>query len=428
MNTLRGLRSLRFAVLLFALAPQTIADTFVIDDNGGPGVDFTAIQPAIDAASPGDVLLVRPGSYGWITLTKGLSILGEPNVFFGGGVVHDIPANEIAVLSDLRPSGSPPLLRVQTCLGTVIVQRVSAHFTVISSSDVRMLDVTGQGFPFGEVNFPAVFDDVGLASWRSRVEAVQSVFTGASYGFSEDWQIPGAAGVFVGGPGLDAGSLVHLALTSSYGGMGSKGLGPPSGRGGPAAVVGAGAPYDQVGCELVIAGGNAATMQGGNVWGPYFGEPILGGSALVAHDPRIRYSGVELLPGVGFDAVTPTIQTDDPSYVVTPGFADPTLGVSGNATPGSVVVFQIRAAYRSKAFLSFGRDPIVKPDGLAQIPQLVELIRGRKLGAIPFSGQLDCGWPIPANAAVGTLLVFQATVQLPNGEYRRTNSVPVIVR
>jgi hypothetical protein len=41
---------------------------------GGSGADFNDIQPAIDAASPGDIILVRPGTYNAFTLAKGVVV------------------------------------------------------------------------------------------------------------------------------------------------------------------------------------------------------------------------------------------------------------------------------------------------------------------------------------------------------------------
>ena len=44
-----------------ALSAQSV---LVVDDDGGAGVAFTDLQPAIDAASSGDTLLIKAGVYG----------------------------------------------------------------------------------------------------------------------------------------------------------------------------------------------------------------------------------------------------------------------------------------------------------------------------------------------------------------------------
>ncbi|MCI0585418.1 MAG: hypothetical protein L0323_01095 [Planctomycetes bacterium] len=60
-----------------ALPALLLQNIWVVDDNGGPGVNFTDIPPAIAAASDGDVLLVQPGTYSHFVLSgKGLRILG----------------------------------------------------------------------------------------------------------------------------------------------------------------------------------------------------------------------------------------------------------------------------------------------------------------------------------------------------------------
>ena len=56
------------------LTAQTV---WVVDDDGGPEVPFTDIQPAIQAAVAGDTILVRPGRYGTVALgTKTLPDMG----------------------------------------------------------------------------------------------------------------------------------------------------------------------------------------------------------------------------------------------------------------------------------------------------------------------------------------------------------------
>ncbi len=170
----------------------------------------------------------------------------------------------------------------------------------------------------------------------------------------------------------------------------------------------------------MIQGGPGGTYNGS--CSGAFGS--LGGIAIDAPSPEVVHSGAEIVPGVG--CLGPGAATS--GFVTTPGYADPTLGVNGSATPGGVLTFEITGHPRSKAFLNYGKTPIVGPASPGRIGALVDTIRGLKLGAIPVDGSIDRAFPIPSNATVGSLFVFQAVVVLPNGETRRTNSIPVIVR
>lgn len=49
---------------------------WTVDDSGG--ADFTSLQAAVDAAEPGDVLLIYSGSYGGVQLNKTLRLLRPP--------------------------------------------------------------------------------------------------------------------------------------------------------------------------------------------------------------------------------------------------------------------------------------------------------------------------------------------------------------
>ena len=69
------------ACSLVALAAPAMAQTnWIVDINNGPGADFTQIQSAIDAATAGDIIEVRPGNYSAISLAKAISIQGGPGV------------------------------------------------------------------------------------------------------------------------------------------------------------------------------------------------------------------------------------------------------------------------------------------------------------------------------------------------------------
>jgi pectin methylesterase-like acyl-CoA thioesterase len=51
------------AVLLLACAGTAAGATWVVDDDGGAGVDYTTIQAAVNAAAAGDTIEVRSGTY-----------------------------------------------------------------------------------------------------------------------------------------------------------------------------------------------------------------------------------------------------------------------------------------------------------------------------------------------------------------------------
>src|SRR5262245_7658642 len=83
-------RSIAVIVLLASTAP---AKTWYV---GGSQPDFNDIQPAIDAAQNGDVILVRPGKYAPFTLDKGVMVRASTTPFEvdavppASVVIHDL--------------------------------------------------------------------------------------------------------------------------------------------------------------------------------------------------------------------------------------------------------------------------------------------------------------------------------------------------
>ncbi|MEW6747926.1 MAG: hypothetical protein AB1486_34845 [Planctomycetota bacterium] len=61
------------ALLVALLAPALASSTWIV----GPDEYFRQIQPAIDAALPGDIILVKPGTYDSFVLSKALRIVGS---------------------------------------------------------------------------------------------------------------------------------------------------------------------------------------------------------------------------------------------------------------------------------------------------------------------------------------------------------------
>lgn len=92
------------AFCLFALVGMASAHpkTWIVDDDGGPGVDFIDIPPAITAAAPGDLILVRDGSYSSFYINKPLALIadtGHQPTVTEGGTVTSLDPGEFVVVS-----------------------------------------------------------------------------------------------------------------------------------------------------------------------------------------------------------------------------------------------------------------------------------------------------------------------------------------
>lgn len=123
--------------------------TWIVDANNGPGTNFTNLQPAVNAAAPGDRILVRAGTYTPVSVFKALTIVGSPNaVVTGSGgyspgfLVSYLPAGTVTSIQGLHlaTTGIAPMsLGVVSCAGTVILDDV--HVTLFAmfsgSADVR---------------------------------------------------------------------------------------------------------------------------------------------------------------------------------------------------------------------------------------------------------------------------------------------------
>ncbi|MBK8978788.1 MAG: hypothetical protein IPM29_23050 [Planctomycetes bacterium] len=116
-----------YAVLL-ACSGVASQSTWVVAAGGGG--QFTDIQPAIAAASPGDRIEVRAGSYGRFTLTKGLDIVAVSSpVTVPAAQVMSIPVAQRAVIDGLQiddptRSAPGPGLELSNNFGAVLLRSV----------------------------------------------------------------------------------------------------------------------------------------------------------------------------------------------------------------------------------------------------------------------------------------------------------------
>lgn len=381
---------------LALLTTTASAGTWIVDDDGGPGVDFTDIAPAVAAAAPGDTLLILGGIYSTFELDKPLALVAQPGAKVQGGPscrVRDLAAGSVVSISGLAFGGlNWPV--VEDCAGTVVLdglELLSSGMHVDASTDVRIRDCT-----IGR----------GLEVESGRVEVAECVLEGTD---AAPGGCPGGNGsqaLVVSAPGR-----AHLYRSQALGGVG-------------------GTPFDTFNCEGG-AGGHGVFVQGGRLL--VAGDPAhllaggLGGSGVAAGAtgaglwlvaPALaRVSGVTI---AGTFAPPGTLQTPVPR--------DPTLYILEQVGAGEVLTFRVQTEPGVDVKLMLGRKPIVGPQtGSAEV-LLVEPLRTFDLGTTSATGVVGLDFTVPSTAPLGFTFFGQARVTFPGGETRFTNSVPLVVR
>jgi len=434
---------LRASLTLFALVLSTTSaaagQTWWVDDDGGTGIDFTQIQPAIDAAQSGDLIVVHAGSYRGFSLQKGLTILGtgagNTSVVRGTVMVTGVPGFERAVLSglSLRPMveyfdvdnqqnvlASPLALGVDSNLGPVILDNLEfdnplgelgPRVSINECADARLYQCVVKGY--GSFSFANGMDGVQVVN--SHVEVVDSYLRGGDGG--ADWY-GGPGGL--GGDGLDASnSIVSVHRSTCLGGDGGDAgddntavvIGGDGGHGlrldgGSVALIG-GIPSDRL---EPGPGGIATCWLSCTDGAPGFGLLLLGASVA-------RHSGVTIVS----ESVTP-------GSVASPAVpADPTLHRTGLLKAGDVQTFSITGPPGEAVTFHFGRKAVVLPGPLPGMDNLVTHDRSIQLGPIPPTGELQFNFTIPTGLPAGFTLFAQAEITSASGP-RLTSSLPLVVR
>lgn len=385
-----------------ALTLPVRATTWIVDANNGPGTNFTDIPPAVAAAAPGDVIVVRHGSYSGFTLGRGVTILGQGGVAIGigGAVISSVPAGEIAALCNVQSSGS----LVSGCAGTVMLQRVNGSLSIQSSADVRIL----MGGPLGSIGRVTVVD--------ARVQFARSTFRGWD-GFDASCFPPYPAGP--GGHGLEASgySRLHIALSAMAGGEGGWGTFDigcffPGAAGGDA-IRTAGPSGGQL--ELLLFGSQLQAGFGGDPSGPY-GKTLYVGPNVTAWTSQNTYSPSPptVAPG-GTLLQQPT--------------TEPILELGGTPAPGATITVRLHAQPGTIARLNAGAVPTVLPTANVLVERLLSSQFSFDLGTVPPAGWVDFPWRYRIGAARGQILIFQGVLVDPtNGLVQRSNSIETIVQ
>jgi hypothetical protein len=410
---------------LLASAPLASAGVWTVDDDGGPGVDFTDIQPAVVAAAPGDTILVAPGTYGTqcdLRVDKPLRILGtgaqpsdvylscwNPSVrIVGVGGKHPV------VLANLSGSG---WVEVWDCQAPVLLIDIGLAVEAYKGRDVR---VRNMSTPYTWVPYVS-------ASSGTRVEAVSSAFQGRA-GYSS-YLGPGGSG----GSGVSlSNSRGHLAGCSSTGGRGGDvdAFSPLdfAGDGGPG--------ISASGSTVYIAGSDTSLFLGGlggdSPWA--CGYEGYGGPGLSNNSSEIDYSLATFQGGLGgwpcggasMAGPAMTHGGSGGNFGVTPFL--PWLELLGSPTPGSPITFRVHARDGAEVTLFLGRKAILAPEPGIEVEQLCDRLRAFQLGPVQSGNQIDRVLTLPGYLTPGAVIVAQAQVRLASGVRHNTNSAPIVVR
>jgi hypothetical protein len=400
------------------------ADVFVVDDSGGPGVDFTDIPPAVVVAVPGDIILVQPGSYSAFTLYEGLTIVGQgPGVRVAGQIkVLTVDTGQVAVLASMKLQQNHLALSIEHVHGTLVLDELeidtvstySLHGILlgIAAKDVRArkLDISysTESTSWGNNAGAAIT----LNDFSYRLELVQSSLQGrigadTSSGEPAGW---GGRGLVVAGT-----SFAHVVSCEIAGGHGGASTAPcasagPAGDGGDAVAVFGNA-------RVVAAGDGVTAFWRGGRGGESNCLPGLAGPALfVGPTAFARYSGT-LLQGA----------LEGSGTIEVPDQPDPYLELADIPQPGGSIRFDVHSEPGDLVTLFLGRKPLLEAIPGVPIERLTNEERQIDLAAIPPGGVASLVVPLPLSLGPGFTFFAQARI-LRGGQELRTNSVPVVVR
>jgi len=438
-------------------APLSAGDLFV-----GPSAAFQEIQPAIDAASAGDVIHVAPGAYDVFTLTKPLAIVGAGSAQVVvrdddgalGVSVAGIPAGGEATLSGFElgatviPSVSkfhPPRLSVHDCAGRVAIHDVIADTGAAASYSPRILDVVDSDqvlvtrsrligssvSPGSQIPVRAENADVWISECGLRGGDGVALTTS-----------PNPHDLTVGAPGLWlVGSTAEVSGSVVAGGRaGAQALSfslfvfPDAG--GPGILM-----FDS---SVTLGGGPGNAVLGGDAPPPlppgsglvYAPAPAPGGSALHSQNGLFGFplqsdavvaADVVLVSGVDENGVASQLTTGDVFFVAEPT-RRPTLRASELQHPlgaaSSLSLFGEPLATHAVAYAAAGADPLALAGFAGSLMLPPSAVWPVGATALDAGGSATLPVAVPALAALSGVRVWLQSVQL--GTTSSAFSIPTL--
>jgi len=210
-------RGVVFLCLAAALSAQS---TWVVDAANGP---FKDIQPAIDAAGPGDLVLVRPGTYTPFRLDKGLTVAAPAGaqVMAGpatrqGVLVTLVPATQIVRLQGLQITAPRDAQGRAIFDGSLWVMHCNGP---VHLQDLEIGPALTNAYGLGIVTSRVLMEGCGVLAGSGanglRVQTSMLTVADSSFEGGTAIQYPQPAG---NGAVVEEGSLVHATRTTVLGG------------------------------------------------------------------------------------------------------------------------------------------------------------------------------------------------------------------
>lgn len=378
----RILPASRLALALGLLTATGIAQrTWIVDAANGPGTDFTDLPPALTAATAGDRIVIRAGSYTGGATEKPLRLVAEPGAglsVFNSLIVRRLPAGTAFEISGLRIESAP------FGFGLHVLDNLGV---------VTLRDLTGP--PLTPVTVALRNNEyVALSGHMPPVYATDSTLAVSS------------ASIAPSGTGQDALKAIDCTIFVSDSTL-TGGPGSPSGN--PLAS-GPGTGIYVTGGTLRISG--TVVAQGG---------PAMGLNPRNAYGLAARDSDVTIDPGATFvGTLGPAIWTlgGQLTYVPVPG-----LGVT-SAPPGGTVQAALTAPAGTPAVLAASAFAAVAPSvfGMLVLDPLSTVTVTS--GTTSPQGVLGASIPVPPTASLrGTPVHFQGIVALPGLELTTPASI-----
>jgi hypothetical protein len=395
-------------------APTAMVDStvLVVDDDGGVGVDFLDLPAAVAAATDGETLLVKPGTYGsFVLFDKGIDIIADTSggvgtvTCNGGPSVRQLSAGKRVTLRGLKiVNANEAGLQIKSCNGDVWIE------------DCKVTGAQGDGTFTDPLQHAFGYPGVEVAT-SARVVFNRCTITG---GQGDDY-VPLVGIHGDGGHGIDVrDSSVALYQCSISGGFGGSVANDDAAWSGGAGGIGLRVSAGEVmvsGCT--IAGGVGG--MGGEDFDIFLGFTCgnggPGGDAIgqEAGDPgpaNVHLRGCTLTPGVGGPPYPGAPCTDGPAgaqldvsagtVTVFAGQAFTHLSVSP-MRDGGTAFFAMKGTPGSYAVLGISTAPTLFLDPFLGGTILIDVASTALLypGFLPFSGAKQVTVPVNLGIAAG---------------------------